>query len=130
MLRVWNVASEPKQQRQIGGHSATIFRIVRLPDGTMASCSADRSIRLFNPANGKVLGAIAGHKDWIYALAISPDGKRLASGSWDGEVRIWNTADRKLVRSLVAVPTKENTKDVAVIPLETVLQTAAVALGQ
>lgn len=125
LIRVWNVADQPKQQRQIGGHSATIFRLERLPDGTMASCSADRSVRLFNPADGKILATLTGHKDWVYALAVSRDGKLLATGSWDGEVRVWSVADRKVVRSFVAIPTKENVKDVAVIPPEVVLEVAA-----
>jgi WD40 repeat protein len=30
-----------------------------------------------------------GNLDRVMAIARSPDGKRLASGSWDGIVRIW-----------------------------------------
>ena len=34
-----------------------------------------------------------GHEKWIQCLAFSPDGNLLASGSADGRVRLWNTAD-------------------------------------
>ncbi|MEA5506552.1 hypothetical protein VB735_26310 [Halotia wernerae UHCC 0503] len=27
---------------------------------------------------------------WVYAIAISSDGKTLASGSYDGTIKIWN----------------------------------------
>jgi WD40 repeat protein len=35
---------------------------------------------------------LAGHKDWVYAVAFSPDGKTLASGSYDRTIRLWNVA--------------------------------------
>jgi WD40 repeat protein len=40
----------------------------------------------------------------VYAFAIAPDGKTLASGSWDGEVRLWNLAEGKPVRTILAAP--------------------------
>ncbi len=30
------------------------------------------------------------HADWVYAVAMSPDGKTLASGGWDDKIRLWN----------------------------------------
>ncbi len=49
---------------------------------------------------GKVEVA-AGHSDWVYTVAFSPDGKRFASGSADGTVRLWNTRPMKLVATLL-----------------------------
>lgn len=40
-----------------------------------------------------------GHRDWVRAVSFAPDGKQLASGSWDGAVKIWDREGR-LVRSL------------------------------
>jgi len=47
---------------------------------------------------------MAGHQDWIYSLAVSRDGRTVASGGWDGEVRLWNLADGKLLRTIIAAP--------------------------
>ena len=31
-----------------------------------------------------------GHTDFVWSVAFSPDGQTLASGSWDGKIRLWN----------------------------------------
>lgn len=40
--------------------------------------------------SGRVYATYKGHTDWVYALALSPDSKKLASGSADGTVRLWD----------------------------------------
>jgi WD40 repeat protein len=41
---------------------------------------------------GAVVRTIRGHKDSLYALAVSPDGKTLATGSYDQLVQLWDVA--------------------------------------
>lgn len=43
----------------------------------------------------------AGHWDPIWALAVSPDGTRLATGSGDGTIKVWSVPDGKPLRTLV-----------------------------
>jgi WD40 repeat protein len=103
-IRIWNPDSDGKQIREIGGFGGTVFQLRYAPDGqTLAACSADKIVHVFK-ANGSQHRRLQGHKDWIYSLAISHDGKTLASGSWNGEVRLWNLADGRLIRSLIAAP--------------------------
>jgi WD40 repeat protein len=64
----------------------------------------DKVVRVFNPADGAVKHTLNGHNDWVYSLAVSPDGQTLASGSWDGEVRLWTLADGKPGAVFVAAP--------------------------
>ena len=33
---------------------------------------------------------LTGHKDWVYSLAFSPDGKTLASGCFDSTINLWD----------------------------------------
>ena len=47
---------------------------------------------------------LSGHSDWVYTLAVSSDGNLVASGSYNGEVRIWKLADGALVKSFIAAP--------------------------
>ena len=65
----------------------------------IASGSADKSIRIWNPhattADEKLI-AILPYKDPVYAAAFSPDSQLLAGGSGNGTIQVWDagTGDR------------------------------------
>jgi WD40 repeat protein len=50
-------------------------------------------------ANGAHI-RLSAHRLSIWTVAFSPDGKRLATASSDGLVKIWDVANRKLERQL------------------------------
>jgi len=57
-------------------------------------------VKLWEAATGRLLRSLQGHKDWISSVAISPDGRWLASGSDDHTVKLWEAATGRLLRSL------------------------------
>jgi len=110
-LRFWQATDQAKQVgkqiRAAGGHAKGIFKIAYHADPKnplLATCSADGTVRLWNANTGAALKTLTGHTDWVYAVAISPDGKLVAGGSRNGEVRIWKTADGALVKAINASP--------------------------
>lgn len=58
-----------------------------------ASCSAsfDSTVRLWDVDRGVCIHTLTKHQEPVYSVAFSPDGKYLASGSFDKCVHIWNT---------------------------------------
>ena len=73
---------------------------------TAKICSQSPATRSFTSSTPKGIAdrKLQGHNDWVYALAVSPDSKTVASGSWDGEVKLWNLADGKLLKTIIAAP--------------------------
>jgi WD40 repeat protein len=60
-----------------------------------ATAGPGNDIALRNADDGRVR-IFSGHRETITDLKFSPDGSRFASCSKDGEVRLWNVADRGL----------------------------------
>lgn len=87
---------------EVEGHAGTISALEMLPDGrrflTVSASSArgpmmsgaDIGIKLWALEDGRFLGGIRGHGDRITALALSPDGRTLATGDGRGIIRAWD----------------------------------------
>jgi len=63
------------------------------PDGTrLATAGDDRTVRIWDPDDGRELFTLRGHDDQALSVAWNRDGNRLVSGSRDQTVRIWDSA--------------------------------------
>ena len=57
-------------------------------------------MRLWSTESGKLLHTYEGHRSYVNAIAFSPDGEKILSGSRDNTVRLWDTDSGKLVHTL------------------------------
>jgi mono/diheme cytochrome c family protein len=101
-IHFWD-AKEGKAAGEIGGFDDDIFRLVVF-DKSIFSCSADKNVRQHSMDKKELVRTFSGHQDWVYALAIDGKSKRLASGSYDGEVRVWSLDDGRTLSAFIAAP--------------------------
>lgn len=94
----WNLA-ERQQVRSITAHQKWIRRVVATPDGQrVISVADDMRCRVWDIASGEQLADFSDHAEttphhypsMLYAVAISGDGSRIATGDRVGHVAIWD----------------------------------------
>ena len=100
--KIWNFAADNSGlARTLGGHEKSVQAIALSSDGQFAAtASGDKTVKLWKINDGANLATFTDAKDWIYAVRFSPDGKRLAAGTWDGMIYFWNVETKKLEGSL------------------------------
>jgi WD40 repeat protein/tRNA A-37 threonylcarbamoyl transferase component Bud32 len=70
------------------------------PDGKVLASASGQDILLFDAATGFPLRTLTGHLKQVMHVVFSKDGKHLASGDSQGEVRLWSVAGERPPRLL------------------------------
>lgn len=85
----WSLKTEAAEQ-VLRFHSDAVNAVVFLKDGRMATAGADARIAIWTPGREQPDQVFEGHQAPIVSLAVSPDGTKLATASWDRTVRTWS----------------------------------------
>jgi WD40 repeat protein len=61
---------------------------------------ADGTVRVWEAPSGQLLYTLVGHAGMIRGVALTADGRVLASGGGEGTVRLWKTANQQPLATL------------------------------
>src|SRR5207253_9160003 len=83
------------------GHSHAVTAVAFSPDGIMlATGSGDRTIKLWDPATGRLLDTLTGHQAHVVALSFSTDGGLLAAACAGHKLVVWELATKTIAWEL------------------------------
>jgi cytochrome c len=88
----WSLKTESAEQ-VLRFHSDAVNAVTFLKDGRMATAGADARIAIWTQGRQQPDQIFEDHRGPIVSIAVSPDGARLASASWDHTVRIRSLGD-------------------------------------
>ena len=102
-LRVWNASQKtPKSTIKVGAIGIRTFEPFISDSNLYVTVFKDGYLGLFNLKKKKVVWNIeAGHSETIFEIRFKPGNSSiLATGSYDGYIKIWNLNDMKLITTL------------------------------
>lgn len=70
------------------------------PDGRLGVFPYKGRVQVGDLKTNKVIRSLGGHMRDVTDVVFSPDGRVLASGSWDGTIKLWDTFTWKELRTL------------------------------
>ncbi|HWL92284.1 MAG TPA: protein kinase [Phycisphaerae bacterium] len=104
LIKLWDVADavgsaagppQPadsvREKQTFRGSDQRVMSVDFSPDGSkLAAAAADKTLRIWNVADGKLVRTLRGHAGPVTGVAFHPDGAHVASGSYDATAKLWD----------------------------------------
>ena len=100
-LKLWSVDTGLLIREIKDAHSDTVFDVEFSADGKkIASCGADRFMKVFHVDSGQLDRAFEGHTHHVLGVSWRADGRVLVTSSADKVVKIWNALTGDQIRTV------------------------------
>jgi len=114
-IKLWDFATGRNLQTLVG-HSAVVRSVAFSGDSKSllsgggetiiefnketAATTPDNTIKLWDVSTGRLVRSFTAHSGGVLSIAVSPDGKTVASGSGDRSIKLWEITTGRELRSL------------------------------
>lgn len=71
-MRVWNPLGR-RTEFTLGGHKASVNAVRWGGEGVIYTASSDRTVKLWNAEEGKLIRTLSEHAHWVNTLALNTD---------------------------------------------------------
>jgi len=95
-LRLWDLESG-EALAALADQGGALTAVAVTPDGRCLVCALDDALKVWDlstlgaeGADGAPRATLVGHQAVISCLAVTADGRRVISGSWDGALKAWD----------------------------------------
>ncbi|MDE2887843.1 MAG: hypothetical protein OXR72_06480 [Gemmatimonadota bacterium] len=88
-VKLWNIATGSTSTTYEGKSNECL---AFSPDGSMFATMQNKSVKLYDMSTGDIVATFEGHNHFVTSVSFTPDGKSLASGSYDGTILLWDLA--------------------------------------
>ena len=110
-IKIFETGSWTPYAEVRNGHSDTVFGVAFSPDGKkIATCGADKFIKVFELPSGKFLKSFEGHTHHVMDVGWKADGKLIFSAGADNTIKIWNYETGDQTKSVANAHTKQLTR--------------------
>jgi WD40 repeat protein len=98
-VKMWDTESGALV-RVLQGNERRCVAIAASMDGSRVIVSQASSINVWDAKSGLLLRRLEGHMEGVTCVAMSSDGLRVVTGSWDGDVKLWDPATGACLQTL------------------------------
>jgi G protein beta subunit-like protein len=100
---IWNLGpddtSKIEDRTRLQAHKSYILKALYSPDANiLATCSADKTVKLWRTTDYSLLKTLQGHLRWVWDCVFSADSAYLVTASSDNEAWLWELSAGETIR--------------------------------